>query len=172
MPQALTAATVPESASWQNLGVTGEIQVLRNRGLYVLNRAVAVGALATCVVILIAGPTPEGQGGYLGAAATCLAWALASWQATRMRVELSDAGVTVYKFGSTAHVAWLNVSEVRADYGGLHIVRQDGAVVTAGSMGTSGLASKLDLGNRAEVWERLIRERAEAERQQHRSIGG
>ena len=82
-----------------------------------------------------------------------------------MRVELSDAGVTVYKLGSTSHVAWLNVSEVVADYKGLHIFRTDGDVVTAGSMGTSGLATRLNLDNRAEVWVRTIRDRADAVRQ-------
>ena len=139
--------------------------MLRNRGIYAVNWAATIGALVAGIAIVIAGPTPEGQGGYLGAAAIFLAWALGSWRATRMRVELSDAGVTVYKLGSTSNVAWLNISNVTADYTGLHIVRKDGDVVTAGSMGTSGLATWLNLDNRAEVWVRTIQNRADAARQ-------
>jgi hypothetical protein len=69
-----------------------------------------------------------------------------------MRVELSDAGVSVFTLGTASHVAWLNIREVTVDCNGLHIVRTDGHVVTAGSMGTSRLATRLDLDDRAKAW--------------------
>ena len=58
-----------------------------------------------------------------------------SYRATRMRIEMTDAGVAVHKLLGTERVAWQDVNEVSADYYGLHITRVDGQVVTAASMG-------------------------------------
>jgi hypothetical protein len=84
------------SPAWLTQAVAGEVQVLRNRGVHALSWASAVGALVLCSVIVIDGPGPDPQlGDYIAVGGICLGWAMAALQATQIRVELSDAGVTV-----------------------------------------------------------------------------
>ena len=112
--------------------------VLRSHGIYVLNWLGVAGLIVGFAAVAVSGPGPNpGLVDYVGVAVFGAVVALLFLRATRMRVELADSGVTVYRLLTTQQVAWEDISDVRVDYFGLHIVCRSGVVVSAGSMGKS-----------------------------------
>jgi Bacterial PH domain len=56
---------------------------------------------------------------------------------SRSRIELDEAGLTVYNFFRTCPVRWDDVADVDVDYQGLRLVLTNGAVVNTTTMGKS-----------------------------------
>src|SRR6266545_4768251 len=120
---------------WQARRVS-KVVVLRSRGMHVLIWVGVVASIVGFTAATVSGPGPNpGLADYVGMAVFGAAVTLLFLRATRMRVELADGGVTVYRLFTTRRVTWQDISDVRVDYYGLHIVCRDGAVVSAGSMG-------------------------------------
>ena len=88
--------------------------------------------------------------------------ALAAMRASRMGVEMSDAGVTVHRPFASDFVAWSDVAGVWADGEGLHVVRRSGGTVSAVGSGTSTWAALLHLDSLAEGGAADLREQAKA----------
>jgi Bacterial PH domain len=109
--------------------------VLRPRSLVAFCWIAAVGCLAVFGAIALSGPGPDsGPIDYIGTAAFGIIASLVFLRATRVRVELDDRGITVFRVFTTEFLLWSDLADVSADYGGLRLVRNDGHVVTAGSM--------------------------------------
>lgn len=54
-----------------------------------------------------------------------------------MRVELSEAGVRIFRYFDTPVVPWADISNVAVDYYGLAIIRKDGTSVRTTALGKS-----------------------------------
>lgn len=94
--------------------------------------------------------------------------ALGFARASRMRVELSDDGLTVFKLFTTKFVSWSDLASVSADYHGMRLLRTDGVTVTAGSLGKSNWSKwddrRVEADHRVDiVRERLLHARARSE---------
>jgi hypothetical protein len=110
--------------------------ILRARWLVAACWIAAVVFLLLFVAIAVAGSGPDpGPVDYLGTVTLGVIVSLVCLRATRMRVELNDRGITVFHWFTTEFVPWVDVADVSVDYGGLQLIRTDGDVVTAGSMG-------------------------------------
>jgi hypothetical protein len=103
------------------------------------------------VAVAIAGPGPHpGSLDRIGAVAFGVAGGALFVRGTRMRLELDDAGITIYGYFLTRKVRWSDIAAVRADYGGLRVVTKDGEIVTAVSLGKSNWSSWLKVRTRAD----------------------
>jgi hypothetical protein len=140
--------------------MTGEREVLR-REAFAIGCCVGVIAWVVLTPVFIATATNPSLGSSIAIGVLGLVMVTWSYRATRMRIEMTDAGVAVHKLLGTERVAWQDVNEVSADYYGLHITRVDGQVVTAGSMGRP-RATWFGKEAKADRWVRRIKERAAA----------
>ena len=140
--------------------MTGEREVLRNEALAV---GCWVGVVAWIVLtpVFIATATDPSLGSSIAIGVLGLVMVTGSYRVSRMRIEMTDAGLAVHKLLGTERVAWQDVNEVSADYYGLHITRADGRVVTAGTMGRP-RATRSGKEAKADRWVRRIKERAAA----------
>jgi hypothetical protein len=143
--------------------MTGEREVLRNEAL-VIGCWVGVIAWVVLTPLLMATATDPSLGTSIAIGVLGLVMVTGSYRATRMRIEMTDAGLAVHKLLGTERVAWQDVNEVSADYYGLHITRADGQVVTARSMGTP-RATWFGREAKADRWAQRIKSRAAAKRQ-------
>jgi hypothetical protein len=127
--------------------------VLRPRWLVAFCWLAAVGFLALSGAVTASGPGPDpGPIDYIGTAAFGIVVSLVFLRAARMRVELDDRGVTVFGLFTTKFLPWSELAGVSADYGGLRLVRTDGNVVTAGTMGKPNWATWLHREAPADEW--------------------
>jgi Bacterial PH domain len=111
----------------------------------------AIGSLVAFGAIAISGPGPNpGPIDYLTTIAFGVISSLLFLRATRMRVEVDDHGVTVCRIFTTVSIPWDELADVSVDYGGLRLMRSDGTVVTAGSMGKPSWASWFHRGDAAD----------------------
>jgi hypothetical protein len=145
--------------------MAGQREVLRNGKLIVACWVAVIVALVGTPIQIATTPhrtvdtyVALGVIGFGSAAGFC--------RATRLRIEMSESGLDVYKFFRTVHVPWRDVVGASADYYGLHIRLASGRTVTAASMGRPNWASWLRLKEVApDRWVRRIEARAAAARQ-------
>ena len=133
---------------------------MRSRPLIAFCWCASAYLLISFTGLAISGPGPNpGPIDYIGTAIFGLVLSLGFLRATRMRIELSDRGVTVFGFVRTTFMPWSELADVSADYGGLRLVRIDGVVVTAGSLGKPNWATWLRRRTAADRRVDVIRER-------------
>jgi hypothetical protein len=137
--------------------------VLRNKPLYWSNWFAALASIALFVAGVAAPPGEQTLGDQLAFGLVTLGAAAVFVRVTRMRLELTDPGVTVYKLLSTETVPWEDIADVTTDRSGLHIRTAGGSVVTAGTMGTSRWAAWFKTDANGE-WVRRIQAGAESSR--------
>lgn len=143
-----------------------ETVVLRSRGIYGIAWACVVASIVVFPALAVTEPGPDPQpSDYVVLAIYGAACALLSLRATRMRVELADSDITVYRLFRTFRVPWQDVEDIAVDYHGLHIICRTGKVLTAGSLGKSNLSSWL--GSRTSADERADQLRAAVEARTH-----
>ena len=131
--------------------------VLRSRWLVAFCWIAAVGFLVLSGAVTASGPGPDpGPIDYIGTAAFGIVVSLVFLRAARMRVELDDRGITVFGLFTTKFLPWSELAGVSADYGGLRLIRTDGTVVTAGSMGKPNWATWLHREAPADGWVAVI----------------
>jgi Bacterial PH domain len=140
---------------------TIELDVLRNEALV---NGCWFAVLASIVLTPTLAFTAPDLGATIAIGVIGLMSALGFYRATRMRVEMTDDGLDVYKLFGTERVAWKDISGVSVVYGGLRIERNDGQVVTVGSMGKPNWASFAGQEVRADRWARQIEARSAAKR--------
>jgi hypothetical protein len=87
------------------------------------------------------------------------------YRGTRTRIELGDSDLLVYTLFATRHIARVDVADVAVDYGGLHMGRRDGTVVTVATMGKPNWSTWLKREAAADRWARRIAAWAHAQRQ-------
>jgi len=136
--------------------------VLRNQVLRVFSWLAAVGVTAGTAAIVLDGPPDSDYVSWLLALAIFLLITVSLWRATRLRIELTDDGVTAHKLFGRQHLAWQDVGDVSVDEFGLRIMRTDGGVVTVGSMGKPRLWIWLTRESTADTWVRQVKARASA----------
>jgi hypothetical protein len=120
--------------------VSDGLDVLRNEALV---NGCWFGLVVSIVLTPILAATSPDLGSIIAIGAIGVVSAQGFYRGTRMRVEMTEAGLDVHKLFGTERVMWHDVSDVSVDYYGLHIKRVDGQVVTAGSMGKPNCAAWL-----------------------------
>jgi hypothetical protein len=139
--------------------------VLRSCALFYASWVAAIGVGLLFGATTIGGPGPDPRvDDYIASAALGLPFMLGFYRATRLRLELTDDGVTMFRLFTTTRVAWLDISDISVDYYGLHVRRTDGAVVTAGFLGKPNWATWLGRRSRGDEVAELLAARVLAER--------
>jgi hypothetical protein len=110
--------------------------VLRARSLVAFGWVATAGCIVAFLALAISGPGPNPDAGdRIGTLVLGIALSLGFSRGTRMRVVMNDSGVTVYHLFRTESVPWVDLADADVDYGGLRLIRTDGQVLTARSMG-------------------------------------
>ena len=111
---------------------------LRSDGVRLLLRMCTACSAVAWTAVLVAGPGPDpGLGDYIFAALFGVVMSLAFFRGTRMRIELTEAGVRLYRYWDTRFVPWGEIRDVAVGYSGLSIIRKDGTSVATVALGKS-----------------------------------
>jgi hypothetical protein len=111
--------------------------VIRSKGFHLFTWLCAGALLVWCAVVALRPQPDGGPADYVGLAVIGSVGILGFLRATRMRLELSDAGVRMFRFFDTPFVQWAEISDAKVSYFGLTIVRIDGTKVRTAALGKS-----------------------------------
>lgn len=140
--------------------------VLRSRGYILFAWACAAGSLLLFGSTTAMGPGPDpGPVDYIGTSAFGMIMSLGFLRATRCRVELTEAGVTIFNYMATYRIEWKDLQDASVDYYGLHLRQVDGTVITVGSLGKTNWSTwfrrRTAADDRVDLIQRELRRRSE-----------
>ena len=114
------------------------MEVFRPRSWMALMRGAAVLFLAFSIVSAVQGPGPDpGPEDYVGMVIFGMLSFAGFWRASRMRLEASDTGVTVYGYFSDASASWSRIQGFEVSYNGLYVICSDDRYIRATGLGKS-----------------------------------